>query len=142
MNADGSAQTRVTNFPALDALPAWSPAGAKIVDASDRAGKDNRDIWTMNADGTGLQRLSSQPGVDSLPDWRRIGPRVGACTVWGTAGHDLLVGTTNVDRICGLAGNDTLYAKDRHRDVVDGGSGRDRAIYDRKLDRLIRIELH
>jgi len=141
MNPDGSAQTRITNFPALDALPAWSPDGTKIVYASDRAGKDNRDIWTMNANGTGLRRLTSQPGVDSLPDWQPIGPRVGTCTIWGTAGHDLLVGTTQADRICGLAGNDTIYAKDHRRDLIDGGSGRDRAIYDRNLDRLVHVEL-
>jgi Tol biopolymer transport system component len=138
MNPDGSSQTRVTNFPALDALPAWSPDGSKIVYASDRAGRDNRDIWTMNADGSGRRRLTTQLGVDSLPDWQSIGPRPGRCTIWGTPGRDLLVGTPRADRICGLGGNDTIDAKDRRRDVVDGGPGLDRAIVDRRLDRLVR----
>jgi Ca2+-binding RTX toxin-like protein len=109
--------------------------------ASDRAGRDNRDIWTMNADGSGRRRLTTQRGIDSLPDWQAIGSRPGRCTIWGTPGRDLLVGTPRSDRICGLAGNDTIDAKDHRRDVVDGGAGRDRALYDRRLDRLIGVEV-
>ena len=38
MNADGTAQTRLTNNPAVDVAPAWSPDGSKIAFASDRDG--------------------------------------------------------------------------------------------------------
>ena len=37
MNADGSGQTRLTNNPAADGEPAWSPDGTKIAFTSDRA---------------------------------------------------------------------------------------------------------
>jgi len=50
MNADGTNPTRLTNNPAFDALPAWSPDGTKIAFFSDRDG--NGDIYVMNADGT------------------------------------------------------------------------------------------
>ena len=43
--------------------------------------------------------------------------------------------------ICGGAGNDTIYARDGHRDVVDGGPGRDVAYLDRKLDRATNVEV-
>ena len=36
MNADGSNQTRVTNHPALDALPSWSQDSKRIVFVSER----------------------------------------------------------------------------------------------------------
>jgi hypothetical protein len=39
-----------------------------------------------------------------------------------------------------LGRNDTIYARDHRRDVVDGGAGRDRAVYDGRLDRLISVE--
>jgi Ca2+-binding RTX toxin-like protein len=63
----------------------------------------------------------------------------------GTSGPNVLVGTRGNDALCGLGGNDTLkglagndrlvggrgndtfYARDRFRDVLIGGTGRDRA---------------
>ncbi len=46
----------------------------------------------------------------------------------GTSGKDTLVGTSGRDILCGYGGNDTLCAKDgKGGDLVDGGSGRDKA---------------
>jgi hypothetical protein len=50
------------------------------------------------------------------------------------------VGTPRADRICGLGGDDTIDSRDGRRDVVDGGAGRDRALYDRRLDRVVSVE--
>jgi Tol biopolymer transport system component len=69
LNADGTGQTRLTNNPASDRLPAWSPTGSKIAFTSTRAGADA--IWVTKADGTGLTQLTSNPdGV--APDWTRF----------------------------------------------------------------------
>ena len=59
MNADGSGQTRLTNNPAVDRDPAWSPDGRQIVFASTRDDSlvGNVEIYVMNADGSG-QTLS------------------------------------------------------------------------------------
>src|SRR5262245_49125199 len=51
MNADGSGQTNLTNNPASDAGPAWSPDGRQIAFGSFRDG--NGEIYVMNADGSG-----------------------------------------------------------------------------------------
>ena len=46
------------------------------------------------------------------------------CTIMGTAGDDVLVGTSRRDVICGLGGADTIHAG-AGNDVVLGGSGSD-----------------
>src|SRR5207302_2193555 len=43
MDADGSNQTRLTNNPAHDGEPAWSPDGAKIVFVSQRDGNRSEE---------------------------------------------------------------------------------------------------
>lgn len=39
MNPDGSQRVRLTNHPARDMAPAWSPTGEQIIFTSDRDGK-------------------------------------------------------------------------------------------------------
>jgi len=72
MNADGSAQTRLTNELANDDSPSWSPDGAKIIFRSERE-RDCCDpsaqVWTMNADGTGQTDLSSNQVGDYSASW-------------------------------------------------------------------------
>ena len=117
-----------------------SEARFSVIFASDRGGKNNRDVWTMRANGSDLRRVTSSRTQDSEPDWQPLGPRPAGCTLWGTDGPDLLVGTGGRDVICGLGGNDTIRSVDRRRDVVDGGPGRDNALIDKKLDRTVRVE--
>jgi Tol biopolymer transport system component len=50
MNPDGSGQTRLTNNPASDSSPSWSPGGTKIAFMSLRSGAPA--IWVMNANGS------------------------------------------------------------------------------------------
>jgi dipeptidyl aminopeptidase/acylaminoacyl peptidase len=167
MAADGTAQTRLTNSPALDALPSYSPNGRSIVFVSDRAAKDNREFFVMASNGAAQRRLLRDPRHwDMSPDWGRSAGRRG-CTITGTINDDDLVGTPRPDVICGLggadrirglggndrlvggagadrleggSGADTLAARDGRRDVLVGGSGRDIALADRRLDRLTGIE--
>ncbi len=67
MEPDASDQTRLTQSPAADTDPAWSPDGRSIVFTSNRDGND--EIYTMNADGSGQTRLTTSPGSDSNPSW-------------------------------------------------------------------------
>jgi Tol biopolymer transport system component len=57
MNADGGSQTRLTNNPAYDASPEWSPDGTRIMFQSLRDNYSN--IYVMNADGTSQTRLTN-----------------------------------------------------------------------------------
>jgi Tol biopolymer transport system component len=157
MNPDGSGLRRLTDRQSLDAAPAWSPDGGWIAFISDRANKDYRDIWVMRADGSAPHRVTHNATAQSPPDWQPLPPRPAGCTLWGTAGRDLLVSGNRSDVICGLAGkdtlvggggvdsffgaggNDTIDARDGRRELVDGGSGHDRAHLD-KRDRARGIE--
>ena len=65
--------------------------------------------------------------------------RGGNDRVYGMGGNDTLVGGRGADRLYGGVGDDILVARDKRRDVVNGGLGRDRARVDRR-DRLRAIE--
>jgi hypothetical protein len=74
MNADGSGVTRLTNNPANDWQPSWSPDGRRIAFVSDRNG--NPKIYVMNADGSGQTNLTNNPGIDWDPSWSPDGKRI------------------------------------------------------------------
>jgi TolB protein len=67
MNFDGSSQTRLTDNPASDALPAWSPDGTRIAFVSDR--ERNVEIHVMKADGSSVTRATDNPEADGFPAW-------------------------------------------------------------------------
>ncbi len=71
MDADGSNQTLLTNNPALDGLPAWSPDGTKIAFHSDRDGND--EVYVMDADGSNQTRLTNNHAFDFGPAWSPVG---------------------------------------------------------------------
>lgn len=62
MNADGSAQSRLTFTPAADYAPAWSPDGSRISFVSNRDG--NVELYVMGADGSGPVNVTRHPADD------------------------------------------------------------------------------
>ena len=67
MDADGSGAKRLTNHPANDRSPAWSPDGRRIAFSS--AGDQNHDIYVMGADGSDLTNLTHGEVSALLPTW-------------------------------------------------------------------------
>lgn len=65
MKVAGDNLTRLTDHPANDVSPAWSPDGQQLAFASNRGG--NLDVYVINADGTGLVRLTEHPADDGFP---------------------------------------------------------------------------
>ena len=57
------------------------------------------------------------------------------CTITGTEGDDVLVGTEQADVICGLGGNDILHGR-AGSDTLDGGRGNDQLYGGRGADTL------
>jgi hypothetical protein len=75
MDADGGGQIRLTENPAEDYSPAWSPDGSRLAFVSTRDG--NAEIYAMNADGTGQVRLTSNTAGDLSPVWKPDGSQIG-----------------------------------------------------------------
>ena len=75
MDADGGNQVNLTNHPAHDAGPDWSPDGTKIAFDSDRNG-GKAQIHVMDADGKNVIRLTDGPMEKSHPDWSPDGTKI------------------------------------------------------------------
>ena len=74
MDDDGKNQRNLTNHPARDVVPSWSPDGKRIVFCSDR--DRNSEIYVMDADGGNQQNLTNDPSDDSSPSWSPDGKRI------------------------------------------------------------------
>ncbi len=74
MNADGSSKQNLTNNPALDFRPSWSPDSKRIVFVSNRDG--NAEIYVMNADGSEQKRLTNNSGGEQDPSWSPDGNKI------------------------------------------------------------------
>src|SRR3546814_3236625 len=69
-SVDGSNVTQLTNDPADDRSPAWSPDSAQLVFVSDRTTND--DIFTADADGTNVTQVRSEEHTSELQSLMRI----------------------------------------------------------------------
>jgi hypothetical protein len=74
MDADGSQQANLTNHPANDDSPDWSPDGQQILFSSDRDGND--EIYTWDLREQVLTRLTNHPERDTSPVWSPDGRRI------------------------------------------------------------------
>jgi TolB protein len=64
---DGSGAYRLTDSPAKDWAPAWSPDGSQLAFVSDRGG--SHQIYAMQADGSGPRLLSDVSLGAEGPAW-------------------------------------------------------------------------
>ena len=77
MDTDGGNQLNLTNNPAEDNGPSWSPDGKQIAFASDREDDLGWDIFVMNANGSNPRNLTKGHGwADLDPSWSPDGKRI------------------------------------------------------------------
>ena len=107
MNPDGSQQVNLTQHPAEDYNPAWSPNGKQIVFSSDRT-DGVFDLYLMNPDGKNVQKVFKDDEYRRYPAWSPDGKHIAyaqadkrkAIFAWGarfapTADHTLYIATAN-----------------------------------------------
>ncbi|MFZ0139720.1 MAG: hypothetical protein WAL70_01435 [Aeromicrobium sp.] len=96
MSSDGTSRANLTNNPALNSQPSWSPNGAKIAFASDRDGGDD-DIYVMNADGSGQTALTSNADTDFMPSWSPDGAKIAFASDRDSSGSNFDIYVMNAD---------------------------------------------
>jgi len=79
MHADGSNQTNITNNPARDILPAWSPNGTRIAFISTRI-NDKPHVFSMNPDGSDVTQLTDGIGSGFYFKWSPDGKKIAYVT--------------------------------------------------------------
>ena len=79
INSDGSGLANLTNNPARDHAPAWSPDGSRIAFRS-RRGEGSYNLYVMGADGSNPIRLvtnaSDDGSGDYTPHWSPDGSKI------------------------------------------------------------------
>jgi Tol biopolymer transport system component len=96
VNADGSGLLRLTNDPALEFDPTWSPDGTSIAYRHQSGDDATTDIFVMDADGSNPRNLS---GSDATGDWGPDWSADGEWIAWNTAsaGHIFDLGLIHAD---------------------------------------------
>ncbi|MFH1573471.1 MAG: DPP IV N-terminal domain-containing protein [Acidobacteriota bacterium] len=64
---DGSERRNITNHPAIDGSPTWSPSGMQIAFTSDRQGTSQ--IYICDSDGANVRRIVTEGGDADAPTW-------------------------------------------------------------------------
>ncbi|MEA5077860.1 MAG: hypothetical protein VB013_04745 [Anaerolineaceae bacterium] len=76
MAPDGSNQVNLSNDPADDTDPVWSPDGSQIAFTSDRpTDEGGRYIYIMQADGSDVRKVSTYHD-SQRPDWSPLGNQI------------------------------------------------------------------
>jgi hypothetical protein len=104
---DGSYVVRLTNHPAADEAPAWSPDGNRVAFQSDRDG--NWEIYVMAYNGQDVRRLTADGGADRNPSWSPDGQWIvfESNRNGGFDLHKLNVATGEAMRLSDGVGNNT-----------------------------------
>jgi Tol biopolymer transport system component len=96
MNIDGSCQVNITNNPASDYVPCFSPDGTKITFTSYPEPVIDYEvpyeIYIMNVDGSGQTNISNTPDEDEQascfsPDGSKIAFQTGRDKIRGLGGY-------------------------------------------------------
>jgi TolB protein len=105
-NVDGSNQYRLTNDPAADTSPVWSPTANEIAFVSNRFG--NADIFLTNPAGQ-VFTLTTSPAPDNAPAWSPSGNFIAFQTFSGDLSNLCIIGRDGLNGRC-VTSSPALYS--------------------------------
>jgi hypothetical protein len=85
IRTDGTGLRRLTDDPATDRSPSWSPDGQRIAFVSDRSGYP--EVWVMDSDGRDPTRLTYDNAIVSSPAWSPDGSEIAYISNVSVDGH-------------------------------------------------------
>jgi Tol biopolymer transport system component len=117
IDPDGTNRVQLTNDPARDLQPAFSPDGSKIAFTTNRDG--NFEIYVMDASGANAQRLTSDPASDTDAAWSPDGSKIAFDSDRGSGG--IWVMNADGSAVASLApGSDPAWSPDGTRIAFTG----------------------
>ncbi|MFC1552288.1 hypothetical protein ACFL6P_06940 [Candidatus Latescibacterota bacterium] len=133
MDTDGSNKTNLTNNPAEDMRPSYSPDGSKIVFNSNRGG-GSREIFIMDADGSNPINLTNHINDDIWPSLSSDGLKITFASNRGGGGYDIFVMDADGLNQTNLTNNEAIdyissFSPDGSKIVFDSINGSNRDIY-------------
>ncbi|MBI5870383.1 MAG: PD40 domain-containing protein [Actinobacteria bacterium] len=84
VNPDRSGLTRITNSPAVEQSPAFSPDGSKIAFSSNRNGTNK--IYVLRLSDMSISQLTFGSNYDDSPTWSPDGSRIAFTRTFGIVG--------------------------------------------------------
>jgi Tol biopolymer transport system component len=127
MNADGTGQIQLTDNPANDSFPDWSPNGKEIVFCSARDGQT--DIYVMNADGSGVSRvtnigLGSVYAGNCFPHWSPDGTKIAFNSAFegNSSGYIINIDGTGLTHLA-IPGGGSAWSPDGKQILFGGDDG-------------------
>ncbi len=78
ITADGSQSINLTDHPAADSDPAWSPDGSRLAFVSQRSGRS--ELWVMELEDGSLTQVTNDPGTVRFPTWSPDGSMIAFST--------------------------------------------------------------
>jgi TolB protein len=147
MNADGSAQRRLTHTPVAECFFAWSPDGERIAYTTYDSDYDEK-IWVMNANGSNRKQLAS----GSLPNWSPDGESIAYTAYFGERPYLAVMNADGseqrrlgdvslIRRLTGTAAAEEQSAWSPHGQKIAFASMDDGEIYAMKVDGSGRTRL-
>jgi Tol biopolymer transport system component/DNA-binding winged helix-turn-helix (wHTH) protein len=107
---DPPSPTQLTSAGSVDLAPAWSPDGATMAFASNRAG--NLDIWLQRIGETTATQLTTDPEQDSEPTWSRDGRFIAFRSERGAGGIYTIPATGGIARLVAPGGRRPEWSPD------------------------------
>lgn len=109
LSADGTQVRNLTQHPAADSSPRWSPDGRSILFFSDRDGDGREAMYTMSPDGSGVARVPGQAsGLGNL-SWSPDGASI---LYEGKEGVTVAAPDGSRSRVIAPRGKDPIWSPD------------------------------